>query len=103
MIKLEIFVPFSHLNEICNALQESGAGRIGHYESTLCFSPVKGRWRALPGANPYDGEIGKLQEADECKIEATCSSENLSETVKAVKKAHPYEEPVINAIALIPV
>ena len=37
---------------------------------------------------------------DEIKIEVTVSAGRLEQTVRAVKIAHPYEEPVINIIPL---
>jgi hypothetical protein len=82
-------------------LQSVGAGSIGHYDSAMSYSIVKGCWRSLPGANPYDGEIGVLTEADEYKVEVCCKTENLEATIKAVREMHPYETPVINAILLI--
>ena len=101
MIKLEIFVPCSHLEAIREALRSAGAGTMGNYDSTMSYSLVKGCWRALPGATPYDGDIGVLKEADEYKVEVCCTAELLQQTVDAIRAAHPYETPVINAIPLI--
>lgn len=36
----------------------------------------------------------------ELKAEVTCRTERLKETLAAIKKVHPYEEPVINVIPL---
>ena len=97
---MEIFVPISHFPAIQKVLQECDAGHIGQYDSCLSYSEVKGCWRPLPGASPYDGEIGKLSYSTEYRVEAVCRAENLEETLAAVKQAHPYEEPVINVIPL---
>jgi len=101
MVKMEIFVPITHLEQISEALRLAGAGAIGNYDSVLSYSPVKGRWRPLPGADPYEGEIGHLCEADEYKVEVCCREADVESTIAAVKAAHPYEEPVINVIALL--
>jgi len=101
MVKMEIFIPASHMELLREALRSAGAGAFGNYDSTLCYSPVKGCWRPLPGANPYNGEIGVLCEADEYKVEVCCLSEKLEQVINAVKAVHPYEEPVINVIPLI--
>ena len=101
MIKLEIFVPVRHLEQMCAVLRLAGAGAVGNYDSVLSYSPVKGRWRPLDGAQPYQGEIGQLCEADEYKLEVCCREEDMDQIIQAVKQAHPYEEPVINAIALL--
>jgi len=103
MIKLEIFIPCSHLEPLREALRSAGAGSLGNYDSALSYSPVKGNWRPLLGANPYDGEIGVLAEADEYKVEVCCKAELLENTIKAIRNIHPYETPVINAIPLITV
>ena len=101
MVKMEIFVPISHMEPLCEALRSTGAGAFNNYDSVLAYSLVKGCWRPLPGANPYDGEIGVLCEADEYKVEVCCPSEKLEQAISAVKAIHPYEAPVINVIPLI--
>ena len=103
IIKLEIFIPKSHLNILRDALRSVDAGAIGNYDSVLSYSTVHGNWRPLPGANPYDGEIGVLCEAEEYKVEVCCQAEKLVQTIVAIKAIHPYEEPVINAIPLVSV
>jgi len=99
-VKLEIFVPASHLDAIRTALQEAGAGAFGNYDSVLSYSPVRGCWRPLPGADPYLGQVDTMCEADEYKIEVLCRRDKLAATVEKVKAAHPYEAPVIQAIPL---
>ena len=99
--KLEVFVPQSHLEQVAAALQGVDAGHIGNYDSCLSHSPVTGRWRPLPGTDPYLGEEGRVCEAPEVKVEVTIRVENLAATVAAVKAVHPYEEPVVNAIPLL--
>jgi len=101
MFKLEIFIPESHLGALREALRSVRAGTAGHYDSVLSYSPVKGCWRPLPGACPYNGEIGVMCEADEYKVETCCAAEALKQTVDSIKAVHPYEEPVINVIPLI--
>lgn len=101
MVKLEIFIPCSHLEILRETLQQAGAGATGNYDSALSYSMVKGCWRPLPGANPYDGKIGVLTEADEYKVEVCCKTENLNNTIQAIRIIHPYETPVINVIPLI--
>ena len=101
MVKLEIFIPCSYLEPLREALRLAGTGSSGNYDSVLSYSMVKGCWRPLSGANPYDGEIGILTEADEYKVEVCCCKTKLNETMKAVKSVHPYEAPVINIIPLI--
>ena len=98
--KLEIFLPETHLAALQAALQEADAGHIGHYDCCLSYSPVTGCWRPLEGTAPYLGRIGEISSEPELKVEVTCRTERVEETVAAVKRVHPYEEPVINVIPL---
>ena len=103
MVKLEIFIPCTHLDALRDVLRAAGAGAVGNYDSAMNYSLVKGCWRPLPGANPYDGEIGVLSEGEEYKVEVCCPRSILKQAVEAIRAVHPYETPVINAIPLISV
>lgn len=98
--KLEIFIPESHLAVLQRALREVDAGHIGNYDCCLSYSPVTGCWRPLDGTAPYLGHIGQISAEPELKVEVACRTARVDETVEAVKKIHPYEEPVINVIPL---
>lgn len=100
-LKLEIFIPETHLRALQTALREVDAGHIGNYDSCLSYSPVTGTWRPLDGAAPYIGRAGEVSEVPELKVEAVIRAERLEETMAAIRRAHPYEEPVINAIPLL--
>ena len=101
--KLEIFLPASHLPALQEALAQVDAGHIGKYDHCLTYSPVTGCWRPLPGAAPYLGQASELCTASELKVEVTCQSSRLEETLHAIRRVHPYEEPVINVIPLLAV
>ena len=98
--KLEIFIPETHLEPLREALLSVDAGHIGRYDGCLSYSRVTGCWRPLEGTNPYLGTQGELCREPELKVEVTCLTERVPETVTAVKRIHPYEEPVINVIPL---
>ena len=98
--KLEIFLPETHLDALRQVLTEHDAGHIGRYDSCLSYSRVTGCWRPLAGTDPYLGTPGELCEALELKVEVTCPAARADEIVAAVKRIHPYEEPVINVIPL---
>ena len=98
--KLEIFIPETHLAVLWQALMEVDAGHIGSYDCSLSYSPVTGCWRPLAGTSPYLGRERQISSEPELKVEVTCRTERVDETIAAVKRVHPYEEPVINAIPL---
>ena len=99
-LKLEIFIPETHLSVLQSALQSVDAGHIGNYDSCLSYSPVMGTWRPLTGTTPYIGTEGQISCEPELKVEVTIQVEKYKETMAAIKRVHPYEEPVINAIPL---
>ena len=98
--KLEIFVPESHLQPLQQALQAADAGHIGDYDCCLSYSQVISCWRPLEGSCPYLGTPGQLTVAPELKVEVTCRREQVEEILAAVRRVHPYEQPVIQVIPL---
>lgn len=99
--KLEIFIPATHLKGLQKVLYEADAGHIGNYDGCLSYYPVTGCWHSLPESNPYIGKENEFSQETEIKVETRCAAQNLVKTVNAIKAFHPYEEPVINIIALI--
>ena len=99
-VKLEIFVPKEYSLKIRDALAEIGVGRVGNYDHCLAIYPVQGYYRPLPGAEPFDGQIEKISETVEYKIEVNCVRELVNEAIKVIRKIHPYEEPLVNVIPL---
>ena len=99
-VKLEIFVPQEYALKIRDHLAKIGVGRIGDYDHCVAISQVQGYFRPLPGANPFKGEIGKIQEASESKVEVNCKRELVSEAIQIIRRVHPFEEPLVNIIPL---
>ena len=99
--KLEIFIPESHLKILQKVLRDCGAGHIGNYDSCLSYSHVISTWRPLENTKPYKGEQNILSTEPEIKVEVTCKIKDLDSIIQEIKKIHPYEEPVINAIPLL--
>ena len=100
-IKLEIFIPETHFEALQSALLSVDAGHIGNYDSCLSYYRVSGTWRPLEGTDPYNGKVGEISEGEEIKVEVTLKAAQLEDVVAAVRRVHPYEEPVINLIPLL--
>jgi len=99
-VKLEIFVPREYALKIRDQLSKIGVGRIGAYDHCVAISVVQGYYRPLPGADPLEGQIGKISETVEHKIEVNCKRELVNEALKVIRSVHPYEEPLVNVIPL---
>ena len=82
-------------------MSEAGAGMIGKY--TNCTFSTKGIGRFLPeeGALPSIGEVGKIEEVLEERIETVCIESKLEDVLQAIKKVHPYEEPATDVYLLM--
>ena len=100
-VKLEIFVPQEFAFKIRDELAKIGVGRIGDYDHCVAMVSARGFFRPLPGANPFDGEIGEIRETQEYKVEVNCKRELVNEALKVIRNAHPYEEPLVNIIPLV--
>ncbi|QSO52660.1 Nif3-like dinuclear metal center hexameric protein [Alicyclobacillus curvatus] len=90
--KLVVFVPHGSHAKVLDAVCAAGAGHIGAYSH--CTFNTQGTGTFLPGegTHPYIGRSGKLEQADEVRLE-TIVPERLVETVvRAMLEAHPYEE-----------
>lgn len=100
-VKLVVYVPQTHADVVRKAMGEAGAGLVGDYKH--CSFSVKGIGRYIPlvKAHPAIGQIGKLEEVDEERIETVCYKKDLDKIIKAIKKVHPYEEVALDVYPLI--
>lgn len=100
-LKIEIYTPPQYLIELRDALNQIGACHVGNYDHVISFQNSKGCWRPLEGSSPFSGEVGKISQDEEVKMELYCPAELAKKAVQVIKNIHPYEEPVINLIPLI--
>ena len=100
-VKIVVTVPESDGVMLRQAIGSAGAGKAGNY--TFCSFSSKGTGRFLPqeGAHPVIGQIGRLEEVIEERIEITCNQAILDEVISTIRKVHPYEEPVIDVYQLL--
>ena len=91
--RIDIYVPASHAEAVADAVFHAGAGRIGCYDRCCFTISGTGRFRPLPGSNPYAGHTGGDEFADEVKLEAVFGESVRDAVIAALKQAHPYETP----------
>lgn len=56
----------------------------------------QGQYRPLEGSQPFIGQTGQVQHVPEWKVELVVADELIHDSVKAMKKAHPYETPAFD-------
>lgn len=98
--KIVVYVPVTHADAVRAAIGEAGGGVLGNYSFCSFSVHGMGRFRPDAGANPHIGEVGKLEEVEEERIEVTCSPDAVGKVIAAIKEAHPYEEIAMDVYAL---
>lgn len=92
LLKLAVYVPETHADELREALNEAGAGHIGNYSHCTFNSEGIGTFLPESGTAPFIGAEGRLEQVRELKIETVVPKERWNRVLKAMLKAHPYEE-----------
>ncbi|MFS0751421.1 Nif3-like dinuclear metal center hexameric protein [Oceanobacillus sp. 1P07AA] len=98
--KVVIYVPESHVDNIRQALADSGAGHIGNYSHCTFQSSGQGTFKPLDGTNPYIGDQNEITYVDEFKVETIVPERILSKVMKSILHVHPYEEPAYDIYSL---
>ena len=101
--RLVIFIPKKNLEKFIEKIQDTIPSFIGNYDRVMWWNDPEieygtGQFRPIEGANPAEGEIGKTERIEDIRIEFLVPHdksviENIIE--KAIRPAHPFEEPVI--------
>jgi len=99
-VKIVVFVPETHTDVVREAMAKAGAGVIGNYTHCTFSTKGIGRFKPEQGANPHVGEVGKLEEVTEERIETVCERSKLEAVVKAIKGVHPYDEVALDVYPL---
>ena len=98
--KIVVYVPVHNADMLREHMGNAGAGIIGNYSHCTFSTTGIGRFKPLEGANPTLGEVGRLEEAVEERIETVCSEEKLQDVLRVIKNMHPYEEPATDIYLL---
>ena len=93
MYKICVFIPTSHLDQVKQALFESGAGRIGDYDCCSWQTLGQGQFRPNQNSQPFIGSQGNIETVEEYKLELVCADNHIRQAIAAIILAHPYEEP----------
>jgi hypothetical protein len=98
--KLVVFVPLEALDSVRDAIFAAGAGRIGNYDRCSWYTEGTGTFRALEGADPTVGEVGREESVPELRLETVFPEEVATDVIAALRASHPYEEPAFDVYVL---
>ena len=100
LLKLVTFVPMAQADGVRQALFDAGCGCIGGYDQCSYNLTGEGTFRAGEGCNPFCGNIGEMHREAEVRIETVLPAYLKGKAVRALLKAHPYEEPAYDLYPL---
>ncbi|MBM6829896.1 Nif3-like dinuclear metal center hexameric protein [Anaerotignum lactatifermentans] len=98
--KIVVYVPLSHGDAVREAMCQAGAGHIGNYACCTFGAKGEGTFLPLEGTHPYLGEEGKLERAEEIRLETIVPASKTARVVEAMLAAHPYEEVAFDIYAV---
>ncbi|GAB4094420.1 Nif3-like dinuclear metal center hexameric protein [Flaviaesturariibacter terrae] len=90
--RLITFAPVDKAAEVRDAVFAAGAGHIGKYSECSFNTVGEGTFKAEEGADPYVGKLGERHTERETKLEIVFPFYLEDQVVRALVKAHPYEE-----------
>ncbi len=100
LCKVAVTVPLGYEARVRDALASVGAGRVGRYERCTFSCRGEGTFVAPEGASPFLGHAGAQNRVDEIRVETTVPRTALRRLRRAVRDAHPYEEPAVDVYPL---
>lgn len=92
IVKIAVFVPKSHANVVRKVIGENGGGKSGKYSHASFSVEGVGRFLPLKGSRPAIGNVGKIEEVEEERIEFVCERISVKKIIDEIRKVHPYEE-----------
>lgn len=100
--RVVVFAPEGDRERIMAAAFAAGAGRIGAYSECSFATRGEGTFLGDPTTNPTIGRPGSRERVEEARLEFGCPESSRAAVVAAIRAAHSYEEPAIDAYALRP-
>lgn len=92
LLKLVVFVPQNHAQQLREALGGAGAGQIGNYGYCAFETEGSGYFQPNERAQPHIGTAHQLEKVSEIKLEVVFEQWKLGAVLQAMKTHHPYEE-----------
>ncbi len=98
--KLTVFVPETHLEKVSYAIFEAGGGIIGDYDYCSFRLKGTGTFRGSEKSKPFLGKAGTFETAEEIRLEVLVPAAQTETVIRAMRSAHPYEEPAYDIYLL---
>jgi len=101
MCKVVVFTPSEAVDSVREALFDADTGVIGRYTHCSFASPGQGSFFGEEGSNPAVGVRGRVETADEARLEVIAPRSAVSQLLSRIKSVHPYEEVAYDVYPLL--
>ena len=95
-MKLVTFCPEAVAEAIIDAVSAAGAGAVGDYRRCAFVASGEGTFDAPQGSSPAVGATGSRNQVPEVRLEMDVPPPLRLAVERALRAAHPYEEPAID-------
>ncbi len=102
-LKLVVYVPENHVEEVAEAVFQAGAGQIGkesRYTQCSFRTSGTGTFFGDQTTSPAVGSSGRLEFVPEIRFETVVPESRVAAVVAALRQAHPYEEPAFDLLIM---
>ncbi len=99
-LRIDFYVPLSHLEIVKKSLFDAGAGKLGKYDNCSWETLGRGQFRPLQGSDPFIGKEGVVEYVEEYKVEMIFPADLKEKVITALKSSHPYEEVAFQIIEI---
>lgn len=99
--KVVVLVPDADADRLVDALAAVGAGAVGSYRRAAFSSTGTGTFVPVEGAHPAVGAVGRASSVAETRVEMVLARRHRGAVVRALRAAHPYEQPAFDVLELV--
>jgi putative NIF3 family GTP cyclohydrolase 1 type 2 len=100
LVKLVVFTPVGHEEAVRNAVFPFAVS-LGKYDECSYMASGTGTFRPLAGSRPFCGDEGQRASVEESRLEFLVQEDEAAAALRAMRRAHPYEEPACDLYPLL--
>jgi len=101
LYKISVNIPVDCLEDFMDSVSGAIEPLSRGYRRVFTYYPVESTWIPQNDAEPYIGKIEEKSVIAEVKVEFAIRESDLAETLNAIRKVHPYEEPAIDIMPMV--
>jgi len=100
--KVRVSVPEDCADKLMDAIAVHMGSIYPGYSRAFSIIRSEGTWVPEEGSDPFIGDVNWISRVKEMILEFGVYEENLKDVLRAIEKEHPYEEPGVDVLEMIP-